>query len=62
MTELENELFDIFCKDWPRQVRELTSSKILVRFPPHRRVAYIKKSTILQLEKRGGAGGGYGVD
>jgi hypothetical protein len=53
MTELEKELSEIFCRGWPWQVRELTSSKFLVRFPPHRKVADIKNLPSFNLRKEG---------
>jgi hypothetical protein len=53
MSELENKLSEIFCKEWPWQVRELTSSKFLVRFPSHRRVADIKSLPSFNLRKEG---------
>jgi hypothetical protein len=31
-----------FCKDLSWQIRELTVSKLLVRFPPHKRVSDLK--------------------
>ena len=34
LTELERELSDIFCREWPWQIRELDSGRFLVRFPP----------------------------
>jgi hypothetical protein len=57
MSELEKEMSDIFCKEWPWQIRELTPAKFLMRFPPHRRVEDIKKYAIVQPEKRGSPGG-----
>jgi hypothetical protein len=51
MLELEKELSDILCKEWPWQVRELTSSKFLVQFPPHRRVVDIKSLPSFNLRK-----------
>jgi hypothetical protein len=53
MLELEKELSDILCKEWPWQVRELTSSKFLVQFPPHRRVVDIKSLPSFNLRKEG---------
>jgi hypothetical protein len=53
MVELEKELFEIFCKEWPWQIRELTSSKFLVRFPPHRKVSDIKNLLSFNLRKEG---------
>jgi hypothetical protein len=53
MVELEKELSDIFCKEWPWQVRELTPDKFLVRFPPHRRVVDIKNLPSFNMRKEG---------
>jgi hypothetical protein len=53
MAELEKELSKIFCKEWPWKIRELTSSKFLVRFPPHRKVFGIKKFPSFNLRKEG---------
>jgi hypothetical protein len=53
MTELEKELSNIFCKEWPWQMRELTPNKFLVRFPPHRRVEDIKNLPSFNLRKEG---------
>jgi hypothetical protein len=53
MTELERELSEIFCKDWPWQIRELTPSSLLVRFPPQKRVADIKSLPAFNLRKVG---------
>jgi hypothetical protein len=36
LAELEKELSDIFCQEWPWQVRELMPNRFLVRFPPPR--------------------------
>ena len=43
MAELESELSEIYCREWPWQIRELEQGKFLVRFPPHKRVTDIKK-------------------
>jgi hypothetical protein len=51
MSELEKELSNIFCKDWPWQVRELTPVKFLVRFPPHRKMVDIKNLPSFNLWK-----------
>jgi hypothetical protein len=51
--ELEKELSAIFCDEWPWQIRELTSSRFLVRFPPHRRVADIKNLPSFNLRNKG---------
>jgi hypothetical protein len=53
MSDFEKELSDIFCKDWPWQIRELTPSQFLVRFPPHRRVCDIKNLPSFNLRKEG---------
>jgi hypothetical protein len=53
MAELEKELSEIFCKKWPWQIRELTPSKFLVSFPPHRRVSDIKNLPSFNLRKEG---------
>jgi hypothetical protein len=53
MSELEKELSEIFCKDWSWQIRELTSSKFLVRFSPHRKVVDIKFLPSFNLRKEG---------
>jgi hypothetical protein len=51
MQELEKKLTDIFCKDCPWQIRELTPCRFLVRFPPHRRVSDIKTLPSFNLRK-----------
>jgi hypothetical protein len=53
MSELEKELSDIFYSKWPWQIRELTSSKLLVRFPPDRKVSGIKSLPLFNLRKEG---------
>jgi hypothetical protein len=53
MQELEKELTNIFCKDWPWQIRELTPCRFLVKFPPHRRVSDIKTLPSFNLRKEG---------
>jgi hypothetical protein len=53
MQELERELSDIFCKDWPWQIKELTASRFLFRFPPHRKVEDIKALPSFNLRKAG---------
>jgi hypothetical protein len=53
MAELEKELSDIFCKEWPWQVRELTPSRFLVRFPPHKKVSDIMNLPSFNLRKEG---------
>jgi hypothetical protein len=53
LTELEEELFEIFCMDCPWQIRDLTPCKYLVRFPSQRRVANIKALPSFNLRKEG---------
>jgi hypothetical protein len=53
MLELEKESSNIFCKEWPWQVRKLTPVKFLVRFPPHKRVADIKSLPSFNFRKVG---------
>jgi hypothetical protein len=53
LTELEKDLSDIFYKEWPWQVRELTPCKYLMRFPPHKKVADIKNLPSFNLRKEG---------
>jgi hypothetical protein len=53
LQELEKELTEIFYKDWLWQIRELTPSKFLVRFPHHRRVSDIKSLPSFNLRKEG---------
>jgi hypothetical protein len=53
LQELEKELTEIFYKDWPWQIRELTPCKYLVRFPPHRRVSDIKSLPSFNFRKEG---------
>jgi hypothetical protein len=53
MIELERELSEIFCKDWSWQIRELTPSRFLIRFPPHKRVVDIKSLPSFNLRKEG---------
>jgi hypothetical protein len=53
MFELEQELFEIFCKSWPWQIRELTPCKFLERFPPHKKVADLKSLPSFNLRKEG---------
>jgi hypothetical protein len=52
MAELKREMSDVFCK-WPWQIRELTSSKFLARFPPHRRASDIKNLPSFNLRMEG---------
>lgn len=51
--ELEKELANIYCKEWPWQIRELEPNQFLVRFPPHRKVADIKNYPSFNLRKGG---------
>ena len=53
LVELEKELADIYCKDWPWQIRELEPGSFLVRFPPHRKVADMKNYPSVGLRKPG---------
>jgi hypothetical protein len=53
MTELEKELSDMFYKDWPCQMRELTPNRYLVKFPLHRRFEDIKNLPSFNLRKEG---------
>ncbi|KAG2615578.1 hypothetical protein PVAP13_3NG051100 [Panicum virgatum] len=53
LVELEKELADIYCKDWPWQIRELEPGSFLVRFPPHRKVADMKNYSSVGLRKPG---------
>jgi hypothetical protein len=53
MSELDKELLVIFCIDWPWQIREITSSKFLIRFPPHKKVADNKNLPSFNLRKEG---------
>jgi hypothetical protein len=53
LSELERELSEIFCKDWPWQIRELISSNFLARFPPHRKACDIKNLPSINLRKEG---------
>ena len=42
LVELEKELADIYCREWPWQIRELELGNFLVRFLPHKKIFYIK--------------------
>jgi hypothetical protein len=53
LSELENELSEIYCSEWPWQIRELDSGKFLVRFPPHKKMADIKNHPSFNLRKEG---------
>jgi hypothetical protein len=53
LVELEKELSEIFCRDWPWRIKELTLVKFLVRFPPHRKVEDIKSRPSFNLRKEG---------
>jgi hypothetical protein len=53
LKELEQELSNIFYRDWPWQIRELTPCRFLTRFPPHRKVSNIKNLSSFSLRRRG---------
>ena len=53
LAELEGELSEIYCREWPWQIRELEMGKFLVRFPPHKKVADIKNYPSFNLRKEG---------
>jgi len=53
LVELEVELSDIYCRDWPWQIRELEPGRFLVRFPPHKKVEDIKNYPSFNLRKAG---------
>ncbi|KAG2624452.1 hypothetical protein PVAP13_3KG130500 [Panicum virgatum] len=53
LAELENELSEIFCKEWPWQIRELDVKQFLVRFSPHRKMTDIKNYPSFDLRKPG---------
>jgi len=53
LAELEGELFEIFSKDWPWQIRELEAGNFLVRFPPNKKVSDIKNYPSFSLRKEG---------
>jgi hypothetical protein len=53
LSELEAELSEIYCKEWPWQIRELEPGKFLVRFPSHKKVADIKNYPSFNLRKEG---------
>jgi hypothetical protein len=53
LTELEAELSEIYCKEWPWQIRELEPGKFLVRFPSHKKVSDIKNYPSFNLRKDG---------
>jgi hypothetical protein len=53
MSELEQELSEIFYKSWQWQIRELTPRKFFVRFPPHNKVADLKNLPSFNLRKEG---------
>jgi hypothetical protein len=52
LAELELELSEIYCKEWPWQIRELEKGNFLVRFPTHKKVADIKKLSIIQPQEK----------
>ncbi|PAN34492.1 hypothetical protein PAHAL_6G159300 [Panicum hallii] len=51
LVELEKELADIYCRDWPFQIRE--PGNFLVRFPPHKKISDIKNYPSFGLRKTG---------
>ena len=51
LAELEGKLSEIYCKDWPWQIRELEPGNFLVLFPPHKRVSNIKNYPSFNLRK-----------
>ena len=53
LAELEGELFEIFSKDWPWQIRELEAGNFLVRFPPNNKVSDVKNYPSFSLRKEG---------
>jgi hypothetical protein len=53
LAELERELSEIFCKNWTWQIREITTCKFLMKFPPHRRVEDIMSLPSFNLRKEG---------
>jgi len=53
LAELEQELSEIYCKEWPWQIRELEEGMFLVRFPPHKKVSDIKNYPSFNLRKDG---------
>jgi hypothetical protein len=53
MSELEKELSEIFCKDWPWQIREIIPCKFLIRFPPHKKMEDIKSLPSFNMSKEG---------
>jgi len=53
LSELEAELSEIYCRDWPWQIRELEEGKFLVRFPVHKKVSDIKNYPSFNLRKEG---------
>jgi len=53
LAELEQELSEIYCKEWPWHIRELEEGMFLVRFPPHKKVSDIKNYPSFNLRKDG---------
>lgn len=53
LAELELELSEIYCKEWPWQIRGLEKGNFLVRFPHHKKVADIKNYPSFNLRKEG---------
>ena len=53
LVELEKELADIYCREWPWQIRELEPGNFLVRFLPHKKISDIKNYPSFGLRKAG---------
>jgi hypothetical protein len=53
LAELEAELSEIYCKEWPWQIRELEPGKFLMRFPSYKKVSDIKNYPSFNLRKEG---------
>jgi hypothetical protein len=53
LSELEAKLSEIYCKEWPWQIRELEPGKFLVCFPAHKKVSDIKNYPSFNLRKDG---------
>jgi len=53
LVELEKELVDIYCREWPWQIRELEPGNFLVRFLPHKKISDIKNYPSFGLRKTG---------
>lgn len=52
VSELEKELADIYCREWPWKITELEVGKFLVRFPPHKKVSNIKNYPYFNMRKQ----------